>query len=238
MENKHEVFSKDFIPYIIKWGRSLNLFGVVLVFGPCIALAMMGIFPDWTAVGLGCIMQMSSSGLFYVIEPISYFTALGIPGTYMSFLSGNIGNLRVPCSVIAQEAVGVEQGSEEGTIIATVGIAVSIVVNTVILTLGVVAGSAVFAMLPQSVKDAFNLLLPALFASMAANSIVNNPKLAMYGVPVAGIMTIGNKFGMLNFLPSLLRTPVVLLVSVFGTIGLGMAFLTGKGNTKGEDAGL
>ena len=129
-----------------------------------------------------------------------------------------------------------EQGSEEGTIIATVGIAVSIVVNTVILTLGVVAGSAVFAMLPQSVKDAFNLLLPALFASMAANSIVNNPKLAMYGVPVAGIMTIGNKFGMLNFLPSLLRTPVVLLVSVFGTIGLGMAFLTGKGNTKGEDA--
>ena len=183
-------------------------------------------------------MQMSSSGLFYVIEPISYFTALGIPGTYMSFLSGNIGNLRVPCSVIAQEAVGVEQGSEEGTIIATVGIAVSIVVNTVILTLGVVAGSAVFAMLPQSVKDAFNLLLPALFASMAANSIVNNPKLAMYGVPVAGIMTIGNKFGMLNFLPSLLRTPVVLLVSVFGTIGLGMAFLTGKGNTKGEDAGL
>ncbi len=51
----------------------------------------------------------------------------------------------------------------------------------------------------------------------------------MYGVPVAGIMTIGNKFGMLNFLPSLLRTPVVLLVSVFGTIGLGMAFLTGKG---------
>ncbi len=58
------------------------------------------------------------------------------------------------------EAVGVEQGSEEGTIIATVGIAVSIVVNTVILTLGVVAGSAVFAMLPQSVKDAFNLLLP------------------------------------------------------------------------------
>ena len=73
---------------------------------------------------------------------------------------------------------------------------------------------------------------------MAANSIVNNPKLAMYGVPVAGIMTIGNKFGMLNFLPSLLRTPVVLLVSVFGTIGLGMAFLTGKGNTKGEDAGL
>ena len=45
MENKHEVFSKDFIPYIIKWGRSLNLFGVVLVFGPLYRLGYDGYFP-------------------------------------------------------------------------------------------------------------------------------------------------------------------------------------------------
>lgn len=44
MENKHEVFSKDFIPYIIKWGRSLNLFRCAGVW-PLYRLGYDGYFP-------------------------------------------------------------------------------------------------------------------------------------------------------------------------------------------------
>ncbi|MFQ8729689.1 MAG: hypothetical protein ACLSAC_03830 [Enterocloster bolteae] len=66
---------------------------------------------------------------------------LGIPGTYLTFLSGNTSNMRVPCSSVAQEAAGVEMGTEEGSIISTIGIAnVRSPVNVVILTVGAAGG--------------------------------------------------------------------------------------------------
>lgn len=42
--------------------------------------------------------------------------------------------MRVPCSSVAQEAAGVEMGSDKGSVVSTIGIAVSIIVNIVILT--------------------------------------------------------------------------------------------------------
>lgn len=43
-------------------------------------------------------MVAASFGAFYFVEPVSYYAALGMTGTYLSFLSGNIGNMRVPCA--------------------------------------------------------------------------------------------------------------------------------------------
>ena len=49
MEENKAIFKSSFIPWIIKWGRSSNLLGVLLCFGPCIGLAIMGYFPEWSA---------------------------------------------------------------------------------------------------------------------------------------------------------------------------------------------
>ena len=182
MEENKAIFKSSFIPWIIKWGRSSNLLGVLLCFGPCIGLAIMGYFPEWSAFAAALAIQLPSSASAYVYEPISYFAVLGIPGTYMSFLSGNISNLRVPASSIAQEAAGVEEGSDEGTIVATIGIAVSTFINIIILTIGVVAGAWVLAQLPPIVSEVLNLLLPALFAALLANYIVKKPKLGLFSV--------------------------------------------------------
>lgn len=219
-DDNTNIYRETFIPYIVKRGRIMNLLGCLLVFVPCVTLLLKGYVPVWQAVAAGVLMQLSVSAVFYVVEPISYFTALGIPGTYMAFLSGNISNMRVPCALVAQQAAGEQPGTERGTMLATVGIAVSIIVNTVVLTVGVIVGAKVFTVLPDTVKSAFNLLLPALFASMMANSVVNNSKYALIGVPAAAVMTFGYKFGLLNFVHSSLQVAIVLLVSVFGTIGL------------------
>ena len=172
MEENKAIFKSSFIPWIIKWGRSSNLLGVLLCFGPCIALGILGFFPEWGAFAAALAIQLPTSASAYIYEPISYFAVLGIPGSYMSFLSGNISNLRVPASSIAQEAAGVEEGSDEGTIVATIGIAVSTFINIVILTVGVVAGAWVLEQLPPIVSEVLNLLLPALFAALLANYIV------------------------------------------------------------------
>lgn len=163
------------------------------------------------------------SGAYYVVEPISYFTTLGMSGTYMSFLSGNISNMRVPCAMIAQEAANVKPGSDEGSLISTIGVAVSVVVNALILTVAIIFGSALISMLPASVTSAFNYLLPALFASMAATAIISSPRIACIGVPLGFVMTLAYKMGWLSFIPAAAQVAVVLIVSVFGTIGIGLA---------------
>ena len=73
MESKTSVFRDEFLPYIIKWGRGLNLFGVVLCFGPCLALAIQGIVPPWAGLAAGLAVQLPSVASAYFYEPISVF---------------------------------------------------------------------------------------------------------------------------------------------------------------------
>lgn len=222
MEKSKSVFDENFIPYIIKWGKRLNSLGIILVFGPCLALALMGIFPPWEALMAGLAIQIPAVMSTYIYEPISFFPVLGIPGSYMSFLSGNISNLRVPASSIAQSAAGVKEGSDEGTIISTVGIAVSTYVNIIILTLGVVLGANILARMPPEVIAALNLLLPALFAALLANYVMQKPKLAVFSVPLSLAMVLLTKGGYLAFLPGVLASALPILTSVFGTMAIGV----------------
>ena len=155
-----EYYNKVYIPGIVKWGKITMLLGIITCFGPALVISVVyGCMPPVSAIIAGTIAQISVSGAFYIVEPISYFPILGIPGTYLTFLSGNTSNMRVPCSSVAQEAAGVEMGSDKGSVVSTIGIAVSIIVNIVILTIGAIAGNAIIGMMPEGFKQALNFLL-------------------------------------------------------------------------------
>lgn len=220
MEEKN-YYEKEFIPSIVRWGRGLNLLGVLFAFFPVIVCtAVYRVWPGFGPIIAGFVMQASVSGVFWFVEPISYFPVLGIPGTYMSFLSGNIGNLRLPASVAAQEAADVEPGTEKGNVISTLGIAVSIIVNVLFLTVGVILGEPVLSLLPANVVAALNNLLPALFGAMLAQQFVPNPKIGTVSVVLAGSMLLLSKNGLLSFLPGT-PTYAVIIVAVFGSILIG-----------------
>ena len=202
-----EYYNKVYIPDIVKWGKITMLLGIITCFGPALVISVVyGCMPPVSAIIAGTIAQISVSGAFYIVEPISYFPILGIPGTYLTFLSGNTSNMRVPCSSVAQEAAGVEMGSDKGSVVSTIGIAVSIIVNIVILTIGAIAGNAIIGMMPEGFKQALNFLLPALYG-------------AVFG-QFAFAMNWLMKNGFLSFFPG---TPsyVVILVAVFGSIFAG-----------------
>ena len=221
MEKTSSIYEEDYIPYIIKWGRATNLFGVLLSLIPILICTFVyDLHPGIGAITAGFIMQASVSGVFWFVEPISYFPVLGVPATYMSFLSGNIGNLRLPASVAALEASNIEPGTEKGAVIATIGVAVSIIVNIIILTIGVILGSSVLSMLPAGVVAALNNILPALFGAMLAQQFVLNPKIGTVAVVLASVMILLNKYGALSFLPG---NPIyaVIIVAVFGSILIG-----------------
>ena len=139
------------LEYLPKMHRIGKIIGVIAVFA--------SFMPALTAV--------SSFGVLWFVEPISYYPVVGPMGTYMAFVSGNISNMRIPCASMAQVSAGVEPGTEKGSIVVTIGMGVSIVINTLVLSVGVIAGQAILSALPAAVNNALsNYLLPALFGAL------------------------------------------------------------------------
>lgn len=214
-------YSDTYIPSIIKWGKATQLLGIFFMFLPAIVFsAAFGYWPPLSAILAGTLAQISVSGAFYVVEPISYFPVLGIPGTYMTFLSGNTSNMRLPCSSVAQEAAGVEIGSNQGSIVSTIGIAVSVVVNIVILTIGAIGGNVILAILPAGFKTALNFLLPALYGAVFGQFAVSRPKLAVVSALIVLVANWLSKNGFMSFLGGFAGS-VVILIAVFGSIFAG-----------------
>ena len=220
--DKKQIYEGVYLPEIIKWGRITNVIGVLLSFGPALVLAVyFKIIPPMSAVITGFISIAGAVGVLWFIEPISYFPIVGVAGTYMAFLTGNISNLRIPSAAIAQSVAKVEPGTEEGSIIAVMGMAISVLVNIVVLVFGVIAGTTLLAALPPNVVKALNYLLPALFGALFVQFTLIKPKLA----PIAiGIALIATFFVRQGIIPSYVTT----LASVFGTMFIGLALYKRK----------
>jgi len=213
-----DVYEDKFVPYINKWGRRTNLLAVLLSLGPAVALlTVFDILPPSQAIVGAFVSVALTFGWAWFIEPLSYYPVLGIPGTYMAFMSGNISNLRLPCAAAAQEASDVETGTPQASIISTVAIAASIFVNTLVLGFGAVALVSAFQALPELWRNALeSYLVPAVFGAIFAQFGRDYPKVAGIGFAIALVMTLLLELGYLAFLPSY-PLYAVIVVSVFGT---------------------
>ena len=215
MQTAQQIYENEYIPYSIKWGRLTSLIGVVASFVPVAVLAIVfDVMPALDAIVAAATIRISACLVYYFIEPISFQPVLGIPGTYMAFLSGNISTLRVPCSSVAQKAAGVEEGTPEGAVLSTIGVAVSIVVNLLILTAGVLLGAQIIAMIPESLVNALVYLVPALYGAMLMQMVLYAPKIAAIAVPLGIITLVISKTGLFD-------SSVAILISVFGSIIIG-----------------
>lgn len=210
-------FNKLWKGPVIRTGIITVLIPMVMCFLPNLYLYMVhGVFPDFATALKAWGMIATIYGAFYIVEPVSYYPILGLTGTYVSFLSGNISNLRVPCSAIAQEAVGAEPGSPEGEISSTLGLCGSVITNLFFVSLAAIGGAAMLGLLPDLIQRAFSLYtVPAIFGAM----------LGQFGskIPILIIFALVIPFFMLYFAPMIglafLSVPwLVIAASIFGTI--------------------
>lgn len=115
-----------------------------------------------------------------IVEIFTYVPMLGAGGTYLSFVTGNISNLKLPCAIDAMERAGVKSTSEEGEVISTIAIAVSSIVTTLIILVGVICIAPLTPILESAVLvPAFDMILPALFGGLAVVFISKNLKLSI-----------------------------------------------------------
>jgi len=222
MENNDKAYEKNFTQPIIRYGRLTNLLGVFLSFIPALVMYFYyDTFPGVQNILKGWMLIASIYGIYAIVEPISYFPILGLPGTYMSFLAGNIGNMRVPCSAIAQEALGVSPGTKKAELVSTLGIAGSIITNIIIVTIAAVGGAALMSAFPPIIIEAFKYVSPAIFGAIFALYASKNYKYGIFSLVLVGIMLLGIKS---------LPTYIMIPVAVFGTVAF--AFKTNSKSKK------
>ncbi len=212
-----QVYLKEFSAPVHKVGMITCGLAIIGMFVPSIWLYLQyGVFPPISAIMVGMGLALTYAVPFFIIEPISYYPTLGDAGTYMSFLAGNISNMRLPCAAVAQTVAGVEEGTKEGELIATVGIAISIWMSIIAVFIGAVATGFFVQFFPAWVQDAFKrFLLPAVFGAVFGQFALRGMKYA----PIALVLAL---------IPILLKWKpyVVIPVAVFGTIVIGRFIYT------------
>jgi len=142
---------------------------LILTFLPALyVFLVMGEFPGWGALTGTLAALAGQEVMTWIMEPVMYFPMIGVAGSYICFTAGNITNMRIPCALAAQAAVGASTGTAKGDAASVFGMVGSVVVNFVALIIVIVFGNWLLSILPEGVKVAFNYAMPAVFGSLIA----------------------------------------------------------------------
>ena len=186
------------------WNLSMTF--LLLAF-PIVVAVIWGVLPDWQGLAMGLIATMPMYWAVGLVEFFTYIPMLGIGGSYLSFVTGNISNLKLPCALNAMEQNGVTANSEEGEVISTIAIAASSIVTTLIIILGVIAIVPLTPVLQAPVlQPAFEQILPALFGGLGVVFVSKEWKLAVAPIILMLILFI--------FVPALNSGTVGIMVPV------------------------
>ena len=207
----------SYIDSVHRDGTIWNLSVMVLLMAfPLTVAAIFGASPDWGALVVGLLATAPMYWAVGIIETITFVPMLGAGGSYLSFVTGNLSNLKLPCALNALEQNEVSASSEEGEVISTIAIATSSIVTTLIIVIGVICIVPLTPILSAPVLEpAFAQMLPALFGGLGVAFVSKNWKIAI--APV-GLMLI-----LFIFVPALNAGTVGIMVpvSVLFTIGVG-----------------
>lgn len=157
---------------------------VLMMLFPVAVCLIFGVSLDWGGFWMGLLATAPMFWAVGIVEVFTYVPMLGVGGSYLAFVTGNLTNLKAPAAINALELVGADIKSEEGEIVSTIAIAVSSIVTTLIIILGVVLIVPLDPILNSPVlAPAFDRMLPALFGGLGVVFISRNWKIAI--APVA-----------------------------------------------------
>lgn len=187
-------------------GRIFSVFVLVMLVGaPFLIGAIIGAKPNLGAVAKGFV----SVGLIWtissIVEFLVYTPMLGKGGSYLAFITGNLINMKIPCSVNARDIVGVKIGTEENEIISTLSIATSSLVTILVLALGVLLLQPLQPLLQSPVlAPAFDNVVAALFGAMAYKYFRGNLNIAVYPLVLMSLLFV--------FVPSLTGSTSMMII--------------------------
>ena len=171
---------------MIKIGRVSMGLAIIANFIPAIYVGLRyGEMP-----GIATILQIwalvaATYGISWIIQPIAYYPTLGAPGSYIGWLAGSVGDIRMPAASMAQKIAGVESGTHAGEVVATIGTCCSVFVSAGMITVFTVIGT-----------ESFSYILPALFGAIYVDIARKDLRTGICTIAAAMlIMILGGKIG-------------------------------------------
>ena len=190
---------------------------VLLIGAPFLMGSLLGAMPDLRAFGKGFLAIGIVWLVSCIVEYLVYTPMLGAGGGYLAFITGNLINMKIPCAVNARDIAGTKTGTAENEIISTLSIAASSLVTILVLALGVLLLIPLQPVLQsETLRPAFDNVVPALFGAMAYKYYRKNMKIAVWPLVVMSVLFI--------LVPSLTgSTSFMILPS--GALAIGIAWL-------------
>ena len=179
-----------------------------------------GVSPDWA----GFIDGIIKVGIIYyptsIVEFLIYTPMLGVGGSYLSFLTGNVTNMRIPCAMNATAIAKTEPGTAEHEIVTTIAVATSAITTTLVIVAGVVLLVPLQPVLQNPVlQPAFNNVVPALFGALGMQYFSKSLKLTAGPLTLMSLLCI--------FIPSLASQTSTMMLPC-GAFALVMAYVLWK----------
>ncbi len=136
----------------------------------------------------------AASGILVLFVPLAisevfiYAPILG-SASYITFITGNIMNLKIPIAKNAQELMDTTNGSEQSDIITTLAISVSAIVTITMLSLGVLLLVPLKPIMTSAtVMTASAYVLPALFGALTVGLLKSTGEIRVKGKIKAGVI--------------------------------------------------
>lgn len=214
--------NKTYFDRVHSWGRVSTISAlIVLLMFPVGICLYLGVFPPIDGVLKGLVKLIPTYWTVAIVEVLVYTPMLGAGGTYLSFVTGNIANLKLPCAISAMEGANVKANSEEGEVISTIAIATSSIVTTIVLAIGIIAFAPFLQSFTDSplLKPAFAQVLPALFGALGAGYFIKHWKISIFPILVMILVLV--------FSPGM-GASTLLFVGIVASVG-GALFMYNKG---------
>ena len=216
-----EKFLEDFNNSLHRLGRITMLLTMIILSAvPFVMAAYFGTKID----GNGFLAGFIKVAMIYLpvslVEFLVYAPMLGVGGSYLSFITGNVTNMKIPCAMNAKDIAGTEVGTPENEIVSTISVATSAIVTMLVIVAGVILLVPLQPVLQnEALQPAFNNVVPALFGALGLKYFAKSPKIAVIPLLVISLVCI--------FVPSMISETSTLIIPA-GALALLIGFILFK----------
>ena len=220
MDEKQRFF-EEFNNSLHRIGRITMILMIGLLLMVPITFGMLNdLSPDWSGFVNGIIKVAIIYYPTSIVEFLIYTPMPGVGGSYLSFITGNVTNMRIPCAMNAASIAKTEPGTAEHEIISTIAVATSAITTTLVILVGVICLVPLQPVLQNpALQPAFNNVVPALFGALGLKYFAKSLRLSAPPLVLMSILCIA--------VPSLINQTSTMMIPV-GALALVLGYVLWK----------
>ena len=220
MDEKQKFF-EEFNNSLHRLGRICMVLMIGLLLTIPVAFGMMnGLSVNWNGFVNGLIKVAIIYYPTSIVEFLIYTPMLGVGGSYLSFITGNVTNMRIPCAMNAASIAKTQPGTAEHEIVSTIAVATSAIVTTLVILAGVLLIVPLQPVLQNpALQPAFDNVVPALFGALGLKYFAKSLRLSAPPLVLMSVLCVA--------VPSLITQTSTMMIPV-GALALVLGYFLWK----------